>query len=77
MAGIVFAWLKMVVIGILIYYFLQIMKFLKEITENYCDDVKFINNPKEGYEYILSNTKEDETVLICGSFYLMSDIFAD
>ena len=50
---------------------------LKEITENYCDDTKFINNPKEGYEYILSKTEEDETVLICGSFYLMSDIFAD
>ncbi len=50
---------------------------LKEITEKYCDDVKFINNPKEGYGYILSNSKEDETVLICGSFYLMSDIFSD
>lgn len=48
---------------------------LKEITEKYCDDTKFINNPKEGYEYILSNTKKDETVLICGSFYMMSDIF--
>ena len=50
---------------------------LKEITEKYCDDTKFINNPKEGYKYILSNTKEDETVLICGSFYMMSDIFSD
>ncbi len=50
---------------------------LKEITEKYCDDVVFINNPKEGYKYILSNSKEDETVLICGSFYMMSDIFAD
>ena len=50
---------------------------LKVITEKYCDDVTFINNPKEGYEYILSNSKEDETVLICGSFYLMSDIFSD
>ena len=50
---------------------------LKEITEKYCDSTKFINNPKEGYEYILSKTQEDETVLICGSFYMMSDIFAD
>jgi dihydrofolate synthase/folylpolyglutamate synthase len=48
---------------------------LKEITEKYCDDCKFINNPKEGYKYILSNTRKDETVLICGSFYMMSDIF--
>ena len=50
---------------------------LKEITEKYCDDVNYINNPKDGYQYIISNTKEDETVLICGSFYMMSDIFAD
>ncbi len=50
---------------------------LKEITEKYCDDVNFINNPKEGYEYIFSNTKEDETILICGSFYMMSDIFGN
>ena len=40
-------------------------------------NTKSINNPKEGYKYILSNTKEDETVLICGSFYMMSDIFSD
>ena len=50
---------------------------LKEITEKYCDDCNFINNPKEGYKYIISNTKEDETVLICGSFYMMSDIFGE
>ncbi len=52
-------------------------ELLKEITEKYCEDTKFINNPKEGYKYILSNTKEDETVLICGSFYMMSDIFSN
>ncbi|MBR5246508.1 MAG: bifunctional folylpolyglutamate synthase/dihydrofolate synthase [Clostridia bacterium] len=50
---------------------------LKEIAEKHCENTKCIDNPKEGYKYILSNTKEDETVLICGSFYLMSDIFAD
>lgn len=50
---------------------------LKEITEKYCDDTTFINNPKEGYEYILSNTKKDETALICGSFYMMSDVFGN
>ncbi len=48
---------------------------LKEITEKYCDNCNFINNPKEGYKYILSNIKEDETLLVCGSFYMMSDIF--
>ena len=50
---------------------------LKEITEKYCDDVKFISNPKEGYKYILSNTRGNETILICGSFYMMSDIFSE
>lgn len=50
---------------------------LKKITAKYCDDCKFINNPKEGYKYILSDAKEDETILICGSFYMMSDIFSE
>ena len=48
---------------------------LKEITEKYCNEVIFINNPQEGYKYIISNTEADETILICGSFYMMSDIF--
>lgn len=50
---------------------------LKKIAEKYCDNVKSINNPKEGYKYILSNSKEDDTVLVCGSFYMMSDIFTE
>ena len=50
---------------------------LKEITEKYCDDCKFINNPKEGYKYILLGAEENDTVLVCGSFYLMSDIFSE
>ncbi len=50
---------------------------LEKITEKYCDACKFINNPKVGYKYILSNSKEDETILICGSFYMMSDIFSE
>lgn len=50
---------------------------LKEITEKYCENTKFINNPKEGYKYILSNTDEKETILVCGSFYMMSDIFGE
>ncbi len=50
---------------------------LKEIAEKYCDNVKSINNPQDGYKYILSNTKKDETILVCGSFYMMSDIFSN
>ncbi len=48
---------------------------LKEIAEKYCKNTKSINNPKDGYKYILSNTKKGETILVCGSFYMMSDIF--
>ena len=50
---------------------------LKKIAEKYCKNTKSINNPKEGYKYILSNTKKDETILVCGSFYMMSDIFGE
>lgn len=50
---------------------------LKEITEKYCDNCKSINNPQEGYKHILSNTNKNETILICGSFYMMSDIFGE
>ena len=50
---------------------------LKDIAEKYCKNTKSINNPKEGYKYILSNAKKDETVLVCGSFYMMSDIFGE
>ena len=52
-------------------------EILKEIAEKYCKNVKSINDPKEGYKYILSNTKKDETILVCGSFYMMSDIFGE
>ena len=50
---------------------------LKQIAEKYCDNVKSIKNPQDGYKYILSNTKKDETILVCGSFYMMSDIFGE
>ena len=50
---------------------------LKKITEKYCENVKSISNSKEAYQYILSNTEKDETILVCGSFYMMSDIFGE
>lgn len=50
---------------------------LKEIAEKYCENTISINSPKDGYKYIFSNTQKDETILICGSFYLMSDIFGE
>ncbi len=48
---------------------------LKNTAKKYCDSVISVDNPKEGYKYILSKAKEDDTVLVCGSFYMMSDIF--
>ena len=50
---------------------------LKKIAEKYCENVKSISNSKEAYQYILSNTEKDETILVCGSFYMMSDIFGE
>lgn len=48
---------------------------LLKIAEKYCDNCKFTENPQEGYKYILSSANTDGTVLVCGSFYLMSDIY--
>ena len=48
---------------------------LKTIAAKYCNNVKSIKNPKEGYKYILSISNQNDMVLVCGSFYLMSDIF--
>lgn len=50
---------------------------LSKIAEKYCKDTKAIDNPRKGYEYILSSAQHDDTVLICGSFYMMSDIFGE
>lgn len=50
---------------------------LKKIAEKYCESCQFINNSKEGYKYILSNAEKDDTILVCGSFYMMSDIFSE
>ncbi len=50
---------------------------LKKIAEKYCEKVTATDNSKEGYEYILSKANEDDTVLVCGSFYMMSDIFSE
>ncbi len=48
---------------------------LKAIAKKYCENVNSVDNPKNGYKYIFSKAKEDDTVLVCGSFYMMSDIF--
>ncbi len=50
---------------------------LKKIAEKYCDNVVSIDNSKEGYKYILSKANANDTVLVCGSFYMMSDIYGE
>ena len=41
----------------------------------YCADSKAVSNPKKAFEQVKAEAKADDTLLICGSFYLMSDIF--
>lgn len=50
---------------------------LCEIVKKYCEKTICIHNAEDGYKYILENAKDDDTVLICGSFYMMSDIFGN
>lgn len=50
---------------------------LREITAKYCNNCETADNPAKGYKYILSDAKKDDTVLVCGSFYMMSDIFGN
>lgn len=44
-------------------------------SKKYCKNASAVNDPKEAYSKVLSSANADDTVLVCGSFYLMSDIF--
>lgn len=44
-------------------------------AKKYCKEAFATQNPKEAYEQVLRSANKDGTVLLCGSFYLMSDIF--
>ncbi len=48
---------------------------LAAIAEKYCRNVKAVDNPKEAYMDLTLSADADDTILVCGSFYLMSDIF--
>lgn len=50
---------------------------LLKIAEKYCSDCTAEDDPKKAYSRILKSANADDTVLVCGSFYLMSDIFSD
>lgn len=45
------------------------------IAKKYCKNSLAVSNPKEAYSQILNSANKNDTVLVCGSFYLMSDIF--
>ncbi|MCH5171011.1 MAG: bifunctional folylpolyglutamate synthase/dihydrofolate synthase [Oscillospiraceae bacterium] len=44
-------------------------------AKKYCNNSLAVSNPKEAYRQVLNSASKDDTVLVCGSFYLMSDIF--
>ncbi|MCH5190966.1 MAG: bifunctional folylpolyglutamate synthase/dihydrofolate synthase [Oscillospiraceae bacterium] len=50
-------------------------KDLMKIAQKYCDNCEFISDPKEAYDRLILTSEKDDTVLVCGSFYLISDIF--
>lgn len=50
-------------------------EYLLISAKKYCKEAFATQNPKEAYEQVLRSANKDGTVLLCGSFYLMSDIF--
>lgn len=44
-------------------------------AKKYCENSTAVSNPKQAYRQVLKSAEKDDTVLVCGSFYLMSDIF--
>lgn len=44
-------------------------------AKKYCKNSSAVQDPKEAYRKVLNSANESDTVLVCGSFYLMSDIF--
>lgn len=50
---------------------------LLAIARKFCKKCQFISDPKTAYNSLVSTSKKDDTVLVCGSFYLISDIFSE
>lgn len=44
-------------------------------AKKYCVNSTAVSNPKQAYRQVLNSAGKDDAVLLCGSFYLMSDIF--
>lgn len=48
---------------------------LLSIAKKYCKNCTAVSDPKLAYRQIKNSANKNDTVLICGSFYLMSDVF--
>ncbi|MEG1835582.1 MAG: folylpolyglutamate synthase/dihydrofolate synthase family protein [Oscillospiraceae bacterium] len=48
---------------------------LEKIAKKYCDNITIEENPKKAFKMAKDITKKEDMVLVCGSFYLLSDIF--
>lgn len=44
-------------------------------AKKYCKNSFAVSDPKKAYGEVLKSANKSDTVLLCGSFYLMSDIF--
>lgn len=43
----------------------------------FCRDVVSVKDPKDAYKKARSLVKNGDMLLVCGSFYLLSDIFGE
>lgn len=48
---------------------------LSLLAKKYLSDVEIIENPTEAYDFAKAKTDKSAMLLVCGSFYLLSDIF--
>lgn len=48
---------------------------LAKLSKEFVKDVEIIENPKEAYTFLKAETGKEAMLLVCGSFYLISDIF--
>ena len=48
---------------------------LQSCAKRHCENVSICQSPKDGFKTALQKCEKDGIVLVCGSFYMMSDIF--
>lgn len=50
---------------------------MQKLCKKYCAQAEAIHDPKAAYQNAVQNVEDGETVLVCGSFYMLSDIFGE